>query len=48
MMQPLSGKYGVGVKSTWTKEGCHVLIFYPVQKALYEAAMKVKTNKALW
>jgi hypothetical protein len=45
-MQPLSGKYGVGVKATWTKDGSHILIFYPVEKSNYDTAIKVEFNRA--
>jgi hypothetical protein len=48
MMQPLSGKYGVGVKSAFAKDGCHILIHYPVEKENYETAIKSEFNRAIW
>lgn len=40
------GKYGIGARQGFTKDGQQALIFYPVQKSLYEAAIKVESNRA--
>jgi hypothetical protein len=46
MVAEPTGKYGVGLKSVFTKDGSNVLMYYPTDKYLFEAAIKVPENRA--
>lgn len=48
MMAKITGRFGVGTKSAWTKDGSHIIIYYPIQKSTYEEALKKESNRMPW
>jgi len=46
-MAELTGKYGVGCKPVFGKDGTHIMMYYPIDKAAYTEALKDSSKKAL-
>lgn len=43
-----SGRFGVGGKSIFSKDGNHLLVFYPIEKADYNYEIKKEENRMPW
>ena len=47
-MPEASGKFGVGCKSIWSDTGTHLLVYYPIDRNLYDRAMKNEAMRMPW